>query len=111
MKTRKSINYAYPHSPAAKTLGMSGTGCHYVATSVFREGASWSPASPAHNAEGFLNATDPDLLAMYNETEGEPCPYFLRYGTANTLRALKAMGPAVARPSRQSASSRLAAQL
>lgn len=44
MKTRKSINYAYPHSPAAKTLGMSGTGCHYVATSVFREGASWSPA-------------------------------------------------------------------
>lgn len=112
MKIRKSISYAYPSSPHAVTLGMSETGCYYVAISVFREGASWSPNCPAHNAEGFTDATHPDLLAMYNETEGEPCPYFLKRGPLNTLRALKSMEPAKSlRASRRSASSRLASQL
>ncbi len=97
MKTRKSINYAYPSSPHAVTLGHAGTGCHYVAVSVFREGASWSPSEPAHNAEGFTNPTDPDLLALYAETDGEPCPYFLRHGNSATLRALQSEKP-VARP-------------
>jgi|SRR6478736_498032 len=111
MKIRKSINYAYPTSPTAVALGCGPTGCHYLATSVFREGASWSPPEPAHNAEGFANPTDPDLLASYMEADGEPCPYFLRHGNAHTLRALRTDYPVSSRVSRKSASSRLASQI
>lgn len=108
MNIRKSISYAYPSSPHAVSLGMGATGCHYVAVSVFREGVSWSPNSPVHNAGGFVNPTDPDLLALYAETEGQPCPYFLRHGNTATLRALRNDYPVTHRKSNRSAASRLA---
>lgn len=112
MKTRKSISYAYPSSPHAERLGCGKTGCHYVAVSVFRDGASWSPNEPLPNAEGFQNPTDPDLLASYMEADGEPCPYFLRHGNAHTLRALRNDYPVSSRPaSRKSAAQRLASQI
>ncbi len=75
-KVRKSISYAYATSPTACELGHAKTGCYYVATSILREDGTWSPATPLHNADGFLRAEAADLISTYKETEGEPCPYF-----------------------------------
>lgn len=112
MKLRKSISYAYPSSPNAESLGHGKTGCWYVAISTFREGASWSPNTPAHNAEGFGSPYDPDLLALYRDADGEPCPYFLRHGDSMALRALADYHAKAKRPkSRKSAAQRLASQL
>ncbi len=90
MKIRKSISYAYATSPTARELGHGKTGCYYVATSILREDGNWSPASPVHNAEGFQNAGDADLIALYRETEGEPCPYF--WNRTNAIAKEKLLG-------------------
>ncbi len=76
MKTRKSISFAYATSATAKLLDHEATGCYYIASAVLREDGNWSHATPVHNAEGFTSAADPDLIWLYKETDGEPCPYF-----------------------------------
>lgn len=77
MKIRKSLNYAYPTSTHAKQLDCSATGCYYVGISVLRENMEWSVTEPAHNAEGFLTLGDPDLQAIFAETDGDRCPFSL----------------------------------
>jgi hypothetical protein len=79
MKIRKSIDYAYPTSTYATLLDCEKTGCYFVAVSVLREDGTWSPTEPAHNAEGFIDPKDSDLLAMYIECDGEPAPKQLTF--------------------------------
>ena len=83
MKLRKSIAYAYPTSNRAKELGHYATGCYYVAQSVLREDGTWSPEYVAQGHDAFTDRNDPDLLALFAETDGEVCPY---YAAANACR-------------------------
>jgi hypothetical protein len=70
MKFRKHIGFAYPGSNNAVALGFGRTGCYYIGLSIKREDGTWSPSYLPHNAEGFLDRNDPDLLALFEETEG-----------------------------------------
>lgn len=90
-KLYKSIAYAYPTSPMAKELGFYDDGCFYIQHRLMNiEGSDQCKTFAAHNAEGFLKATNPDLIALFKETEGEVCPTFLRHGNMDALRLLKA---------------------
>jgi hypothetical protein len=75
VKIRKAIAYAYPTSNHAEELGHGKTGCYYVSQSVLREDGTWSPPYIAQGHDAFLTLTDPDLQALFEQTEGEPCPY------------------------------------
>ena len=71
-KTLKAISYSYPSSTNAETLGFADTGCYHISiTYIGVEGSDQCVTFMPHNAEGFLDKNDPDLLAIYNETEGE----------------------------------------
>jgi hypothetical protein len=78
MKLRKAIAYAYATSSRAEELGCEKTGCYYVSQSVLREDGTWSPPYIAQSHSAFQNRNDPDLLALFEETIGEPCPYWSR---------------------------------
>lgn len=82
-KIYKSIAYAYPTSPAAKELGYNDTGCYYVTTRNVG-----GIATRAHNCEGYLQPNDSDLLAFFNETEGDICPMFLKYANPEVKKLL-----------------------
>ena len=72
-KILKSIAYCYPTSANAEELGFSDTGCYHVSiTYIGVEGSDQCVTFMPHNAEGFLSKNDPDLLAIYEETDGEP---------------------------------------
>lgn len=76
MRLRKAIGYAYPTSIRASELGAPG---YFVEQSMLREDGTWSPPYIAQGCHDvFSNARDPDLLAMFNEADGETCPHFLR---------------------------------
>jgi hypothetical protein len=77
MKTRKSINYAYATSPMANHLGFGKTGCYYITTATLNEDGFWGVDYALHSAEGYLSKDNPDLIAQFNETEGEVSPYSL----------------------------------
>lgn len=87
MKLYKSIAYAFPTSPMAKELGFNAEGCFYVQQRRMNEAGEWVTFA-AHNGEGFAKATDTDLIAFYLETDGAPCPMFLRHGNADALNLL-----------------------
>tara|TARA_R110000868_G_scaffold252229_1_gene508889 strand:- start:950 stop:1228 length:279 start_codon:yes stop_codon:yes gene_type:complete len=90
MRTYKSIAYAYPTSIAAKGFGFGSTGCYYVQQrNSDIEGSGQSITFAAHNGEGYAKANDADLVSFYHETEGEPCPMFLRHGSQDALNAIK----------------------
>lgn len=88
-KLYKSIAYAYATSPAAERLGFRDTGCFYVQQRTMNEAGEWYTFDPV-GVEGFLKATNADLIAFYKETAGEPCPMFLRHGNQDALNLLKA---------------------
>lgn len=81
MKLRKAIEYAYPTSENAKLLDAADTGCWHVVTYLQREDGSWAVSEPVGGV-GFTDMKDPDLVALYHEVDGAPCPYFLRYSRA-----------------------------
>jgi len=70
LKQRKKIDFAYPRSRFATRLDYEETGCHHIATAIKLEDGNWSQWYLPHNAEGYADAKDPDLLAQYAETEG-----------------------------------------
>ena len=91
MKTTKSISYAYPTSQMAEALGCAKAGCWYVQVTYHDiEGSGQSSTFAPHNAEGFQSPDDKDLIAIFKETEGDICPYFLKYGNEKALNAIKA---------------------
>lgn len=76
-RLRKAIAYAYPTSAHAKELGCYQTGCYYVSQSILREDGTWSPPYIAQGHDAFQDRNDPDLLALFDETDGEPCPHWI----------------------------------
>ena len=89
MKTYKAISYSFPTSANAETLGFAATGCwHIEQTYVNIEGSGQCRTFLPHDATGYANPTDPDLLALFAEYDGEPDPAFVKYGNADVLRAL-----------------------
>ncbi len=78
VKLRKAIAYAYPTSSRARDLGCGTTGCYYVSHSILREDGTWSPDYVAQGChDSFQDRNDPDLLALFEEADGDPCPYWL----------------------------------
>ncbi len=77
MKLRKAIAYAYATSNHARELGCAATGCYYVSQSILREDGTWSPPYIAQGHDAFQDRNDAALLALFNETDGEPCPHWL----------------------------------
>lgn len=90
MLIRKSIAYCYPTSPFAKVLGVHKTGGWYVQQYSWREDGTWSRPYVAQGNDVFTSSTDPDLIALYLESDGEPCPSFLTHGDADALAAIDA---------------------
>lgn len=89
MKTYKAIAYSFPTSANAETLGFAATGCwHIEQTYVDIEGSGQCRTFLPHDATGYASPTDPDLLALFAEYDGEPDPSFVKYGNADALRAL-----------------------
>jgi hypothetical protein len=80
MKLRKSIGYSYPTSPNAETLGSHG---YHVNQSILREDGSWSPEYLPVGCEVFATKDNPDLLAIFEETEGDICPMYLYVQSRN----------------------------
>lgn len=67
---KKEIAYSYATSPNAETLGFGKTGCYHVSvTYIDIEGSGQCKTFMPHNAEGFASKDDPDLIALFNETE------------------------------------------
>ena len=80
-KILKSISYSYPTSDNAEALGFADTGCYHISiTYIGVEGSDQFTTFMPHDAEGFTDKNDPDLLALYNETEGQCAREF--YGIA-----------------------------
>ena len=63
MKQFKAIEYAYPTSHNAELLGSPG---YYVATSI-----DGNPSKPHIGYDVFEDIHDPDLMALFNEIDGE----------------------------------------
>ena len=71
-KILKEISFAFPTSTNAETLGFADTGCFHISmTYVGVEGSDQCVTFMPHNAEGFTDKNAPDLLALYNETDGQ----------------------------------------
>lgn len=92
----KSIAYAFPTSHMADTLGCPDTGGWYIEQHRILEDGSLSVGAPAVGCgnEAFPSPDDADLIALYHEADGEPCPRFKRYGNARALAAIGAMAQA-----------------
>lgn len=90
-KITKAIAYAYATSTAATELGFADTGCYYVQQTLWGvEGSDQIRTARPHDAEGFRDPADPDLIAYYFETAGAPDSAFLRYGNRKALDAIDA---------------------
>lgn len=88
-KTYKSIAFSYPGSHNAEKLGFGKTGCwHIEITKLDIEGSGQCATYMPHDAEGFSAPDDPDLIALYRETQGEHSLSFVRYGNKRALKAL-----------------------
>jgi hypothetical protein len=89
-KVYKAIAYAYPTSPRAYKLSEDGNGVYYVEKRLTNiEGSGQEHVFIDDNCEGFASPTDPDLIAIFMETDGDICPRFKKYGNAQVLEALK----------------------
>ena len=89
MRIRKAISYAYPTSIRAGELGVTDTGGWYVEVCALNEAGEWSSPYVAQGNDVFASAADPDLIQLYRETDGEPCPFFLRNGNKLALDAIE----------------------
>lgn len=89
MKTRKSIAYAYPTSPAAERLGMGRSGCYYVAVCVARSDGCFWPAPARSGRKGYAQPDDPALVADFHATAGDVCPLFLSHGDKRAVAAVQ----------------------
>lgn len=70
----------------ADHFGFSEDGCFYVQTEAINiEGSGQREIIFDPQAEGFIDFTDPDLLSLFKETEGELCPMFLKYGREDVV--------------------------
>jgi len=74
-KIRKSIAYAYPTSTFARELCSPG---YFVSQYRLLEDGTWSAPYIAQGHDVFTDRNDPELLALFEETDGEPCPYFIQ---------------------------------
>jgi len=84
----KAIGWAYPSSTNAKKLGFAN-GCWHINMTIWDiEGSGECRTYMPHDAEGFENPDDPDLIALFGEYEGTPDVDFLAYGNAAALAAL-----------------------
>ena len=89
MRVTKSIAWAFPTSTMSERMGMAKTGCFYVQQTFLNiERSGQCRTVAAHNAEGFLSPTDPDLLSFFHETEGEIDKSFAEYGNDEARKAL-----------------------
>lgn len=89
MKLRKAIAYAYPTSIRAGELGVTDAGGWYVEVRATNEAGEWAGPHVAQGNDVFASAADPDLIQLYRETDGEPCPFFLRNGNKLALEAIE----------------------
>lgn len=94
MRIRKSIEWAYPTSPNAKELGKGSTGCWHVSQYIRNEAGEWSAPFIPVGTEGdtFDTPDNPELIALYNELEGDICPFFKNYGNTKALAAIGLKG-------------------
>jgi len=77
-KILKDIAYAYPTSENAEKLGFADTGCYYIEiTYIGVEGSDQCVTFMPNDAEGFIDKNDADLLALYEETDGDSLREFL----------------------------------
>ena len=90
MKTIKAIAFSYPSSHNAERLGFPMTGCwHISVTYINIEGSEQCITFLPHDAEGYPSSDHPDLIAQFNEQDGEPSTSFLTYGPDAALEALR----------------------
>lgn len=93
-KILKDIAYAYPTSENAEKLGFADTGCYHIEiTYIGVEGSDQCVTFMPHDAEGFIDKNDTDLLALYEETNGDSLREFL--GVKQSLRVQR-LGVALA---------------
>lgn len=91
MITYKSIGWAFPTSINAKELGFYHSGCWHVSqTYINIEGSGQCNTFLPHDAEGFNEPDHPDLIALFNEYDGEIEPCFIAYGNQRALAAINA---------------------
>jgi len=89
----KSICFSYPTSANAKELGMYESGCWHVSQIIHNiEGSGQANTYLPQGCEGFDDPAHPDLIALFNEYEGEPSQAFLLYGNPRALAALNLKG-------------------
>lgn len=89
-KTYKAISYAFPTSTNAELLGFGETGCwHLEQCLIDIEGSGQCATRVPHNAEGFVDRLDKDLIAMFHELDGVIDPSFERNGDESILEAIK----------------------
>lgn len=70
---KKFIGYSFPTSSNADLLGFRETGCWHVGLHLINiEGSDQCMTVLPPFCEGFADRNDPDLWALYEETEGEP---------------------------------------
>jgi tricorn protease-like protein len=85
-KNRKAIAYAFPTSARASELGFAASGCYYVQTEALADGRWYDDTHPG--TEGFTDAFDADLVALYHETPGVMCPHFKTHGRQDIVKNL-----------------------
>ena len=89
MRITKSISYSSPTSPNAERLGFKTQGCYHIEQTLMNiEDSGQCRTSIPHNAEGYTDKLDSDLIAQFHETEGDVCPMFLKYGDTELLKAI-----------------------
>lgn len=88
-KVFKSIVWAFPTSHNAEHLGFGKEGCWHISlTAVNTEGRMTSNTYMPHDAEGFAEPDDADLIALFHEYKGDICPLFKQYGNNKALAAI-----------------------
>jgi hypothetical protein len=71
MNVYKEIAYSFPTSTNAEILGFRDSGCWHVSITYANiEGSGQCKTFLPHDAEGFAEKDDPDLLAVFAEYEG-----------------------------------------
>ena len=85
----KRVEYAYPTSKYANSVGMGKTGCFYVQQYITNiEGSGQTNYYTPPDGEPYLSVNDPDLRAYFEACDGKICPDFIKYGNPATLVAL-----------------------
>jgi hypothetical protein len=75
---QKSIQFAYPTSPAAERLGYGETGCYYLAKETLSEGIYWESVWPGSEGEACAPGDSEGLQALrdlYAEHDVPVSPY------------------------------------